>query len=453
MSSDISRRRFLAVTGGAAAATGLLGACSGGGSGSGGTIGIWSTFDSKADQDYFQKHTVDAFNKTHKAQLELSVKQTATANQLLQTALAAGRGPDIIGSDGPTLVVDFADAGYLAPLDKYKQKYDWGSKIQSWALQTGTANGKLWGLPTSYESMIMIYSPDTFQKNGWQVPKTRADFESICKDAQSKGILPVAAGNAGFRKATEWHVTAFFNQYAGPTAVHSALTGKTKWASAPFVDSISLLASYFKNKWYGGGSQSYFTYQFEDLYQKLASGKAAMMIVGSWGFGEVLAYFGKAAGNNANWDWAQLPKFQDSVPDDSYVLAIGGDNSINKKSKDPDAAASFLDWTLDPKRNIAALVATNAELPPIKVTPSDFPSNADARLKRFYLALNATKNVGYATWTSFPPKTDTYIYTSMDKVITGSMTPADFCSGMDPVFQTELKAGKVPPLSSPQAAG
>ena len=241
------------------------------------------------------------------------------------------------------------------------------------------------------------------------------------------------------------------NEYAGPAAVHQALTGKVPWTDSVFVDSIALLGGYFKKSWYGGGSESYFTYKFADLYTQLATGKAALMITGSWAFTEIRPYFGKAAGNDAHWDWAPLPTFGDGVPDDVYVLAIGADNSINKKSKHPAEAAAFLDWTLDPKRATAQVAAINEALPPIKVAPSDFPSSVDERLKRFYLALNATKNVGYATWTSFPPQTGTYIYQSMDKVITGKLSPKDFCSGMEKVFQPELKAGKVPPLASPHS--
>ncbi|MBO0879599.1 MAG: extracellular solute-binding protein [Mycobacterium sp.] len=449
MSSGMSRRHFLALCGEVSAATGVLAAC---GSGAGGnSIATWAAFSSNEDQKYFQTHTVNAYNSNHKVKVELSIKQTATINQLMQTSLASGRGPDIIGSDGPTIVVDFADAGYLAPLDEYSKKFDWPSKIQPWALETGTSKGKLYGIPTSYESVVMLYNTDTFSKNGWKPPTNKDEFEALCKEAKGKGMSPVAAGNAEFRKATEWHVTAMINEFAGPEAVHQALTGKLPWSSPVFVDSISLLASYFKKSWYGGGPESYFTYKFADLYTQLAQGKAAMMITGSWGFTEIPPYFGKAAGNTANWDWAPLPKFANDVPNDVYVLAIGGDNSINKKSKHLDDAATFLDWTLDPKRATAEVAAINGQLPPIKVEPSDFPSSVDERLKRFYLALNATKDVGYATWTSFPPQTDTYIYQSMDKVITGKMTPKAFCAGMDKVFQPELKAGKVPPLSSPHS--
>src|SRR5882757_647027 len=446
----MSRRQFLAVCGEMSAAAGAHAAC-GAGSGGANSIAVWSAFDSNDDQKYFQTHTVDAYNTNHKVKLDLTVKPTSSFNQLLQTALASGRGPDIIGSDGPTIVVDYANAGYLVPLDEYSKKFDWPAKIQSWALETGTSGGKLYGIPTSYESMVMLYNPGTFAKYGWKPPTTRDEFESLCTEAKGKGLSPVAAGNGEFRKATEWHVTAMINEYAGPDAVHQALTGKVPWTDAVFVDAIALLGSYFKKSWYGGGSQSYFTYKFADLYTQLAAGKAAMMITGSWAFTEIRPYFGKPAGNDATWDWAPVPRFADNVPDDVYVLAIGGDNSINKKSKHHADVATFLDWSLDPKRATAEVAAINGQLPPIKVAPSDFPSSVDARLKRFYLALNAAKNVGYATWSAFPPQTDTYIYQSMDKVITGKMTPTDFCSGMQKVFAPELKAGKVPPLASPHS--
>jgi raffinose/stachyose/melibiose transport system substrate-binding protein len=60
-------------------------------------------------------------------------------------------------------------------------------------------------------------------------------------------------------------------------------------------------------------------------------------------------------------------------------------------------------------------------------------------------------NIGYTTWTFWPPKSDTYIIDSMDGVITGSSTPAAYCAGLDTVFKAELAQGKVPPLFKPNA--
>jgi raffinose/stachyose/melibiose transport system substrate-binding protein len=64
---------------------------------------------------------------------------------------------------------------------------------------------------------------------------------------------------------------------------------------------------------------------------------------------------------------------------------------------------------------------------------------------------SAAGDIGYTTWTFWPPKSDTYIIDSMDGVINGSTKPADYCAGLDAVFKTELSQGRVPPLFKPRA--
>jgi raffinose/stachyose/melibiose transport system substrate-binding protein len=53
------------------------------------------------------------------------------------------------------------------------------------------------------------------------------------------------------------------------------------------------------------------------------------------------------------------------------------------------------------------------------------------------------------TWTFWPPKSDVYIYEEMDKVLTGKITPKEYCGGLDEVFTEEREANKVPPLPKP----
>jgi raffinose/stachyose/melibiose transport system substrate-binding protein len=86
------------------------------------------------------------------------------------------------------------------------------------------------------------------------------------------------------------------------------------------------------------------------------------------------------------------------------------------------------------------------------MTAGDFPANSDPRVRRQYLALNATKNYGYTTWTFWPAQTDTYIGQQITKVLTGQQSPKDFCAGVDSAFQSEFKAGKVPPVPAPAGA-
>jgi raffinose/stachyose/melibiose transport system substrate-binding protein len=196
--------------------------------------------------------------------------------------------------------------------------------------------------------------------------------------------------------------------------------------------------------------QSYFTNKRDSLDTKLASGKAAMDLSGSWVVAEYAPYFGKKANNDRSWDWAPIPSLSSHAPAGVYDLSVGGTYSINRKSKVADGAASWLNWMLsNTKAQGKALAAVAAEPFPVRLSESDFPAGADKRIERMYIELGKAKQVGYTTWTFWPPKSDTYIYTDMDKVITGDLTPKAYLEGLDKIFAGELKQGLVPPLPKP----
>lgn len=457
MSASLNRRRFLQLTGAAGAAVaggGLLSACAGSAGSSAGESTFWAAFPDTTTQKYFQQNYVDAYNSAKPpAKAVMSVKQVATLDKLTQTAVASGNGPDIISTSGPAVALNYEHAGNLLALDTYAEKYGWSKAFQSWALDAGRIGGKLYSLPAQYETMAVFYNPATFAEQGWTPPTTRAEFEAICEDAASKGIMPVGAGNADWQSATEWHVSWIWNTYAGPEALYEALTGKRKWTDPVFVDAITLLKGWFDKGWFGGSTDNYFTNKFASLYQKLASGKSAMQFSGSWTFTEITPYFGSAAGNHATWDWAPLPSMNTGVPAAVFPLSIGDTYSINKDCKNPAAAAGFLNYiATGVSRQLGALAAVGYEPSPIVVTSAEFPASVDARMKRQYVDLAATKNFGYTTWTFWPAKTDTYISTDINKVLTGQLSPQAFCAGVDSQFQAELKAGSVPPIPAPAGA-
>ncbi|MFB7496459.1 hypothetical protein ACFC09_17530 [Streptomyces sp. NPDC056161] len=89
---------------------------------------------------------------------------------------------------------------------------------------------------------------------------------------------------------------------------------------------------------------------------------------------------------------------------------------------------------------------------PVQMAEKDFPKDIDPRIKRQYLQLGTAKNIGYTTWTFWPAKSDTYIYEQMEKVLTGSLSPKDYCAGLDKLFQQELKSGKLPTAPAPEGA-
>jgi raffinose/stachyose/melibiose transport system substrate-binding protein len=94
---------------------------------------------------------------------------------------------------------DFLKADMMVDLSN--ERFVKQNVIQS-ALQPGTVNGKVLGVP--YQSLFNnpIYNVEMFEKNGWSVPKTWSQTLAFCKTVKAKGIIPFAwpaatKGNAG----------------------------------------------------------------------------------------------------------------------------------------------------------------------------------------------------------------------------------------------------------------
>ncbi len=451
------KRRELLALGGAAGLSLVLPSCATSGGtkdkpgstkASGGPVQYWTSFSSAKNQAYFKKNFVDAYTGSNKVQL--TVKSNDTIDRLTQTALAAGKGPDIILTPGPSQVAAYNDAGYLADLTPYAEKYKWSEKLAGWALGASTIGGKLVSLPTSYESMAFYYNPQVLDGLQLSPPKSRAEFENFCETAKGKGLVPLGAGNADWKGANEWHLTVMLNHYAGPKAVYSALKGETPWTDAVFVDTIELLKGYFQKGYFGGSVDSYFTNQFPKVYKQLASGEAAGMISGTWEMSTLPDYFGPAAKNSANWEWTTLPPFRDGVAPVVWDLGVGQSAGVNSKSPTMDGAAEYLNFlTTDVKTLTAATEAISWQPTPLKLTEADFSAKADPRLKRLYTELPAAKSIGYTTWTFYPQTTETYMIQEFEKVITNGTSAKDFCAGMQQRFAKELAAGKVPAAPDP----
>ena len=112
---DVTRRTVLAGSG-AAGLLATLAACSGGAGGSSDTVTFWNNFSDAGQVKYFQQHFIDAYPGPGTA--ALASKSSGTIDRLIQTALAAGSGPDVIVTPGPsTGVTEYTKAGYLADLE------------------------------------------------------------------------------------------------------------------------------------------------------------------------------------------------------------------------------------------------------------------------------------------------------------------------------------------------
>lgn len=445
-------KHVLVPLGLATAASVALAGCvsSGGSSDAGGTVTYWGAFYAPATEEAFQEIFVDGFNAEHDAQVTMEVKELTTLGQLTDTAVAAGEAPDIVYADGPSAASDFARADRTVDLDEYAQEYGWQDAFLPWAYELSQVDGAVRSVPASYGSMVLYYNAEVFEEHGWTPPTTLEEFEQVAQEADDAGLVPLGGGNAGYQGMSEWLLTAVLNAAVGPEKIHDVLTGEAKFTDPEFVAAIELVESWIDKGWLAGGAESYFTTDDTANVTGLANGTTAMYLSGTWSFNSLTEVFE----DPEQWAWAPLPSLSDDVEPGVFPLAIGTALSVSAEAEDPDAAAAFLDYVAgDVDRALEYTARTGENPPPLQIDADQFPDEVDERTVDLYSQIPDSTNVGYATWTFFPPKTDSYLITEFDKVVTGDSTAEEYLAGMQDTFDKEFDAGTTLVPFTPQSEG
>lgn len=413
-------------------------------------VTYWGAFYSPETETAFQEVFIDGFNADGDIAVDMEVKELTTIGQLTDTAVSAGQAPDVIYADGPSSASDFARADRSLALDDYAAEYGWEDELLPWAYELSKVDGVLTSVPIDYGSMVLYYNTEVFDENGWTAPTTLAEFETIATEAAALGMVPLGGGNAGYQGMSEWLITAVFNAAVGPEKIHDVLVGDASFADPEFVAAIDLIQSWLDEGWLAGGRESYFTTDDTANVTGLANGTTAMYITGTWSFNSMSQVFEDAS----QWDWAPLPSLSDAVEPGVYPLAIGTALSVNAATEKADGAAAFLDYLIgDVERSLDYTARSGQNPPPLAISADQFPSGVDARTVRLYSDIPETTNVGYASWTFFPPQTDSYLITEFDKVVTGDITASEYLAGMQAAFDKEFAAGTTLTPFAPASKG
>src|SRR6266568_7483360 len=122
----VDRRALLGLAVAAAAAP-LLGGCGLGTRSS--DVTFWYSFPTPQEQTWLQANVVVPFQRATGTTIGFS---NESEYQVLETALAAGKGPTILYAD-PTFVTPYVRAGDFRELDGYATRFGWPDKFLPWA--------------------------------------------------------------------------------------------------------------------------------------------------------------------------------------------------------------------------------------------------------------------------------------------------------------------------------
>lgn len=360
--------------------------------------------------------------------------------QSLQVEVAGGGGPDILDLDGPTDVAEFAKADRVMDMTQYAEKYGWDDMFYDWAYNSCFYKGKLYSLPTSFEGMVMYYNMDVMNENGWTIPTNAAELETLMKQMQSKGIIPISFGNANYQGAVDWLYSTFLSCYAGPENLKKAIEGDIKFSDPLMVESMNQLVDWWKAGYIGDKASQSITTQ--DMVAFFAEGRAGMMIDGTWASSELLVTY-----PDCNWKAEMVPELREGVGQ-ILPFATGGGYAINANSKNPDLAAEILNYLFTSKdRHYKSILEASYQPYPLSDFDLSKLEGMDERLLFMYEVLDRAQKdnrIGYCSWTFFPSDTRIYMNENTDALFLGTLTVEDYLNTAQESIDAAIAEGTTP---------
>jgi multiple sugar transport system substrate-binding protein len=339
--SDLTRRGFLAVTAGGAAA--LLAGCGKGagdvqGSGVGGytgggytgppiTLSYWNGFTG-GDGPSMDK-LVKAFNSSHK---NITIKQNtmdwADFDQKLPAAAKADKGPDVAAMHLSSIGT-YAAQGVIVPLDDLATALGLKeSDFVSAVWQGGIYQGKRYGIPLDVHCLGMYWNKEHFQKAGISSPPTdAASLDQACQKLQDAGF------SQPFWRPNQWPAQLTFMSliYQNGGQVIAADGSKALFDSSAGVKGITWMLDAIKK----GYSPS--NVDLDAQYLAFKNGKNSITFDGIWQINDL-----KAAG--VPFGLSPLPTIGSTpaVWADSHEFVMTGQASQDKNKAN--AVKEFIGW-------------------------------------------------------------------------------------------------------------
>lgn len=149
----------------------------------------------RAPDSGFVTPVVKAWNDSHPTKVNLTIIPTNDFVTKFGTASAAGAAPDVVAID-LIYVPAFSQAGQLTDITAEAKKLPYYASLSPSHMRLATYQNKIYALPFSAESSVLLYNKTLFRKAGLnpdQPPKTWAELQE-----DAKKITALGGGVKGF---------------------------------------------------------------------------------------------------------------------------------------------------------------------------------------------------------------------------------------------------------------
>ncbi|MFF9072858.1 extracellular solute-binding protein [Streptomyces sp. NPDC014735] len=367
-----------------------------------GTVTWWDTSTAGSEDKVFKKLAED-FTKEHpKVRVNyVNVPFGEAQNKFKNAAQAGSDAPDVIRSE-VAWTPEFADLGYLAPLDGTSALKKPDDFLKQAAASTKYKD-KTYAVPQVIDSMGVFYNKKIFKEAGVEVPKTVDELKSVAEKIKDK------TGKTGMYLRGDdayWFLSFLYGE--GGDMVDAGNNTVTI-DNAQGVKAMKVVKDLVDS----GAAKTDATDGWENMQASFKDGKVAMIINGPWAVADT--YAGKEFKDKTNLGVAPVPagSVAQGAPQGGHNLAVYAG------SKNLDASYAFVEYMTSAETQ--AKVTKELSLLPTRTSAYGMKDVVDNEIVGFFKPVVET-----AVERPWIPETGSLfapLVTEYTKVLTGQTTP------------------------------
>jgi raffinose/stachyose/melibiose transport system substrate-binding protein len=434
----MSRRSFLNLAAGAGAGM-TLAACGSSGpsqSEGGGEASYW--FLTAAPGEQIRTNAVNRFNK---ANSDSQIKPTAFENDAyktkIRTAIGAGQAPTIIWGWGGGGLKSWADAGQVDDLtDWFAQNAAVKDRLFPSSFGAATINGKIYAMPCeTVEPIVLFYDKRAFDKIKAEPPQSWGEIMDLVPRFNAEGIAPFSLAGQSRWTNMMW-LEFLFDRIGGPEVFQAIFDGeKDAWSHPAAIDALTKAQDLVKANGFVKGFSSVVADANADQ-ALLTTGRAAMMVHGTWTYGSMAEEGGDFV-SGGNLGYMNFPPVESGKGDPGNTVGNPAQYlSISSKAtaEEKETAKKFFSTAVLSDEEMAEWLDTGG-VPIVKGSESKIATSKDPDFLNFVYQTASNAKVFAQSWDqALSPTAAEQLLDNIAKLFQLSITPQQYAANMNKVI-------------------
>lgn len=250
-----------------------------------GSASYW--FLTSQPQEGIRTAAVERFNEANPdSQIQFTAFQNDAFKTKIKTAIGAGQAPTLIFGWGGGTLRSYADAGQVDDLTSW---FDENPAVKNRLFPTAfgpaTVDNKIYAMPTeTVQPIVLYYNKEVFDNVGATPPQSWGDIMDLAPRFNAAGVAPFSLAGQSRWPEMMW-LEFLFDRLGGPEVFEAAYNGEPNaWSNPVAIDALTKVQDLVKADGFVNGFSSVTADSNADQ-ALLYTGKAAMMLQGSWTYG------------------------------------------------------------------------------------------------------------------------------------------------------------------------